>query len=299
MNESRSTMIIRANMKFYTVLICMAIVTLCSCKKKEEAPKSDAPIRQAVQLQPSDLHPCEQTATELTTEDCEAAKYWFEQAKTGTAALSAPTRMWQGQSKHVTLAVGTASPPKHPSETEDLRIKNNQINQQPMSAASPAPNPKVDKTRHEKAVEPTPHEKAVEAEGADKKDFQVIDYYPFVGRRMSAELTGGGFTIKNLSEKSQVVSDGAVTTWEWEVTAKNYGPQKLNIKTTVEMIDSRNQHVPIKPTTEYKDIYVIIGPDGVLGWINSLPVWLKGIAAVFAGVAAVLTAWKKLRGKRR
>lgn len=294
-----TTVMIRGKVRLFMAVLCIATVALCSCEKKEGAPESV--VREVIQVQASDLHPCEETGTQLTIEDCEAAKYWLHKAKVGTAALSAPTRMWQGQTKRITLAVGTAPPPKQsteaqpepaqpPPEAEPHRSQDGKLKltQVPMSSATAAPKSKVGKT---------PHQKAEEA--ADKKDFQVIDYYPFVGRRMSADLSGGGFDIKRISDYSQMVSDGAVTTWEWEVTAKDYGRKKLVIKTAVEMIDSRNQHVPLKATTEYKEIYVIIGPDGVLDWIKSLPDWLKGIAAVITGVGALGAAWRKLREKRK
>ncbi len=140
----------------------------------------------------------------------------------------------------------------------------------------------------------TPHEVALKAKGSKK--LQVIDYYPFVGKRMSAELTGEGFDIKPLfSQSDQPIVDDAVATWDWEITARDYGKKKLIIKTTVVMINSRGKPEPLKPTTEYREVTVYIGAGGIFDVLKSLPDWLKVVAAILAGVTAVLGAWKSLK----
>jgi hypothetical protein len=141
----------------------------------------------------------------------------------------------------------------------------------------------------------TPHQVATQAAGSNSSSAQVIDYYPFVGRQMSADLTGEGFDIKSISQREQPLSDGAVTTWEWEVTARDYGKKTLIVKTAVVMMDSQGKPVPLKPTTEFKEVTVWIWFGGVLELIKSLPDWLKVITATLAGVAALFGAWKSLK----
>ncbi len=142
----------------------------------------------------------------------------------------------------------------------------------------------------------TPHQVATQAAGSSSgSSAQVIDYYPFVGRQMSADLTGEGFDIKSISQREQPLSEGAVTTWEWQVTARDYGKKTLIVKTAVVMMDSQGKPVPLKPTTEFKEVTVWIWFGGVLELIKSLPDWLKVITAVLAGVAAVFGAWKSLK----
>ena len=94
-------------------------LALASCGKQEEAVGGDAGGPTTVHA--ADLHPCKVTGTQLTVEDCNAAQYWLDQAKAGSAAFSAPTRMLQGQTKLVTLAIGTASPPPPPVASEPAR----------------------------------------------------------------------------------------------------------------------------------------------------------------------------------
>lgn len=293
--------------RVFAVAICAVAFMLASCGKKEEAAPVAAGSTGPVQAQASDLHPCKVTGTRLTVEDCEAAQYWLDQAKSGTAAFSAPTRMLQGQTKLVTLAIGTAPPPvsEKPATpvVEKVEVPSARASQpasaptseqpsQPASGipaepASPAPAP--DST----IATPTPHQVAAQAAGTTNA--QTVDYYPFVGRQMAADLEGTGFDIKPMSHRVQSVADGAVTTWEWQVTAREYGKKTLVLKTTVVMLDAQGNAVPLKPTTEFKEVSVWIWFDGIFNILNSWPDWLKVITAILGGLAALIGAWKGLK----
>ena len=316
MNSSRVTAAVRQRL-VWAACACCAALALTACGKQEEG-AAGVDAGGSTTVHASDLHPCKVTGTQLTVEDCSAAQYWLDQAKAGTAAFSAPTRMLQGQTKLVTLAIGTAPPP--PPEPEPARSAPAAMTDEPKlpklpdvqevsaAASQPAssaaePSPAIPASAAPSApAKPvirllrTPHQVASQAAGSSSgSSAQVIDYYPFVGRQMSADLTGEGFDIKSISQREQPLSDGAVTTWEWQVTARDYGKKTLIVKTAVVMMDSQGKPVPLKPTTEFKEVTVWIWFGGVLELIKSLPDWLKVITAVLAGVAAVFGAWKSLK----
>ncbi len=271
-------------------------MVLVACKKLPAgAEDSDAPS--SLQLTAADLHPCDVTGTQLTYEDCDAAGRWVAESKRGTAAFNAPARMIQGQSKIVTLAVGTQAPPPPPPSAADAPAPAGNAAQ----AASDLEQTASDAGRPPaKAAEPTvvdtgpsPHDVAAAA----APDAKVIDYYPFVGHQMAADLEGGGFDISPLSPRIQPVMDGAVTTWSWKVTAREYGQKPLIMKTTVVMTDSRGKTQPLKPTSDPKMVTVIIGPMGVLNWFTTGTNWLKAIGAFLVALAGAVTAWKALKPK--
>jgi hypothetical protein len=283
----------------FTLLLSFFLAALSStfvgCGKTEAPPIARDAGNAEVKVAASDLHPCDVTGSRLTKEDCNAARDYLNRAKKGTAAISVPTWMLQGQTKVVTLAVGTMPPPeatanKPPKPEPNSSTPKSESPSQPEPTGSPQPEP------HLKANLPpkTPHE--VAAQAGDPKKTAVVDYFPFVGQRMTANLAGEGFDIKPLFERSdQTLVDNAITTWEWQITAKDFGKKTLVVKTNVVMINSRGSLEHLTPTTEYKEIVVYIGVDGIFVWINSLPDWLKAIAAILVGVSAVVGAWKSLQ----
>lgn len=273
-----------------TITLLSSILIVCQIKKDPNIHVANS----VEKIPASDLHPCEITGTQLTAEDCIAARQCLNQVRKGTAAVSLPKWMLQGHTKVVTLAVGTMPPPektvnarlKHSSDTSLGSVSDSNFmdsSAQVLSDSQPTfQHPPV-----------TPH--AIVSMAGDTEKVNVIDYYPLVGKRMSAELTGDGFDIKPLFDRNdQLLMDDAVTTWEWKITARDYGKKMLIIKTNVVMINSQGNPEPLTPTTEYKQIEVYIGFSGVLNWIKSLPEWLKGIAAILAGVSAITGAWKAL-----
>jgi hypothetical protein len=273
--------------------------TFVSCRQPELDQKSSssasAPAGSAAKIEDkvlaSDLHPCEVTGTQLTDEDCKAAKDSLSQVKQGTAAIGVPTWMWQGETKIVTLALSNMPPPDvSPSmqSTPEPSPSQAPSNPAPTPAATPVirpqPRPPIE----------TPNDKVSKTEGSKKR--KVIDYSPFVGKRMSAELTGDGFDIQPLFDKSdQPLVDNAITTWDWKITAKDFGTKTLIVKTNVVMINSRGKPEPLTPTTEYKQVVVRIGFAAIFNGIKNVPDWLKVMTAILMGVAALVGAWKALK----
>ena len=274
--------------------VCLA---LTSCKKGVGSADDASEASSGAAVAVVELHPCDVTGTQLTVEDCDAAGRWLAESKRGTAAFNAPARMFQGQTKVVTLAVGTeAPPPSVPAASDPVSAASDtpasSANSAPESSAPPAP-PRAEIPKADDGG-PKPHDVAEEA----APQGTVVDYYPFVGRQMAADLEGEGFDITALSPRVQPVVDGAVTTWSWKVTAREYGQKPLIMKTTVVMTDSRGKIQPLKPTSDPKIVNVIIGPAGVMQWLETGTNWLKTLAAFLAAVAAAIAAWKVLKPKR-
>jgi hypothetical protein len=294
--------------------IVFAVAGLCiaaaSCAKSSNT-NTDTDASSSVEVNLVDLHPCDVTHTSLTDEDCAAAGRWLAEAKTGTAAFSAPARMIQGQSRVVTLAMGTQAPPPPQPQPAESAAPSSEPEAVSGSDAAPAVSdqgpaeaaPKIKEhhaplTTADAETSPTPHDVAAAAAPGAK----VIDYYPLVGRMMQAKLEGEGFDITPMSAAEQLVADGAVTTWTWKVTAKEYGNKPLVMKTAVVMKDSRGQTQQLSPFSDTKVVYVIIGVQGVIDWLKDWTNLLKVLGGFIGALAAVVLAVKtfdKRKGKAK
>lgn len=287
-----------------TVLAAGALlVALGSCNPKDEKAQNVSATDNSGLVNVGDLHPCRVTGTQLTIEDCGAAQYWLDQSKQGVAAFNAPTWMVQGQTRLVTLAIGVAPAPEPAAETPATSAGDSSAQSSSTEAETAAtgadtaatPPPKV-AFHHHIAVE-TPHQAVADAT-TDKHE-KIVDYHPFVGRQMAADLEGDGFDIKAISPRVQPIADQAVTTWEWEVKARKIGKRTLTMKTAVVMIDSQGKPQPLIPTTETKPVSVWIGFEGVLDLLKALPDWLKALAAIGVAAGGLFAAWKGLPFFRR
>ncbi|HEY8026411.1 MAG TPA: hypothetical protein VIF60_17850 [Burkholderiaceae bacterium] len=297
------------------VAVTLAVLLLLSCSKSEAPPGRPPGATASTKVPLSDLHPCKATATDLTTDDCQAAQYWMDQAKKGTADVSAPSWMLQGQTRTVTLAVGTQAPAQDataivssnpppvaaaaPTPVAEASAPAAEDPAKPKSGQKPPVGDATKEVRHERLIvkeeaPQTPREVAIEA--SDKKNSQVAEYHPLVGKQLSANIESLDFDIHPLSPAVQQLTDSSVTTWEWEITAKHFGSDsKFFIKTAVAMIDSQGNTVLLSPSTEVHKVNVWIGPSGILDTLNAFPDWLKIIGTILGGVAGVIAAWKGVK----
>lgn len=295
--------------------VTLAVLVLLACSESVAPPGKPPATTTSTAVPLSDLHPCKATATDLTTDDCQAAQYWMDQAKKGTADVSAPSWMLQGQTRTVTLAVGTqapaqdaaaavsSSPPADaaaaPTPTAEASVPAVEDPAKPKPDHKPSVGDATKEIRHEHLVvkeeaPQTPREVAIEA--SDKKNSQIAEYHPLVGKQLSANIESQDFDVHPLSPTVQQLTDSSVTTWEWEITAKRFGSDsKFFIKTAVAMIDSQGKTVLLSPSTEVHKVNVWIGPSGILDSLNSFPDWLKIIATILGGVAGVIAAWKGVK----
>ena len=284
------------------IALSLAALGLSSCGKSSERAAAPPTETGSVKVTPEDLHPCRVTGTQLTTEDCDAAQYWLDKSKPGTAAFNTPRWMLQGQTRMVTLAVGTKPPPPPAAgaaagakPAEDASTPDTQAT--PDAPAAGAPQDAREPPPPPPASVASPHDTVAGA--SDEEKDRIIDYQPFVGAQMAADLEGGGFEIKALSPRVQPVADNGVTTWSWQVTAKDFGKRTLIMKTAVVMMDSQGKANPLIPTSLPKPVSVWIGLPGILKFITDAPIWLKAIAGLLAAIGAALAAWRALKAAAR
>jgi hypothetical protein len=271
------------NMRATTLLLSALLLTQTGCDQRSASTNTVAVVENEA-VAAGTLHPCRVTGTQLTEEDCADAQYWLDRSRRGNASFKAPSKMRQGETTFVTLALGTApAPPPAPSQTpatgnetaaEDGTPEGNET-----AALRPLPGDR------------TPHEMADEAGGTGT----TVDYHPFVGQKMKATLEGAGFEVKPLSPEIQTVSEDSNALWRWSVTARSRGDLSLVLRTTVVMIDSQGNAQELRPTVEPQPIHVSIGAATLWGWLTGFPDWLKALTAVLVAAAALVAAWKGLR----
>ena len=236
------------------------------------------------------LHLCRVTGTRLTDEDCADAQYWLDRSRRGNASFKAPSKMRQGETKYVTLAIGatpapapspapTPSPVATDPATENVTAPDNPTHGNETAALRPVPGDR------------TPHEMVEDAGGTGR----TVDYHPFVGQKMKTSLEGAGFEVKPLSPEIQTVAEGSNALWRWSVTARDRGDLSLILRTTVVMIDSQGNAQELRPTVEPQPIHVSIGTATLWSWLTGFPDWLKAITAVLVGAGALVAAWKGLK----
>jgi hypothetical protein len=253
---------------------------------------ADADQGQEEQVAFNDLHPCDLTGTRLTVEDCDTAKSWARKASPGNAAFKAPTSMLEGETKFITLAIGKGDPAAaedHPVNSAPADENTVAIADGNETAGGPAPPP---------SPAATPLSPTAEVERIDTGKGQTVPYRPYVGQRMRATLNGqGAFDVVALTPEVQSISDDSLTVWRWSVQAKRRGTLPLLLSTAVVMVDSRGGIQELKPFTTTQNVKVNIGPATVYSWLVGTPAWLKAITGILTALAALIAAWRVLRGR--
>jgi hypothetical protein len=112
---------------------------------------------------------------------------------------------------------------------------------------------------------------------------------------MSAELTGDGFKIEALSERSQEIPPDSQATWQWNVTPLEGGSHSLTLKTVVEgEVGGKRYPLSRRQTVETVEVEV-----SWLGWLwdflSGLPEWLKLLATVGGGLAVLIFTGHQIR----
>ncbi|MGH7998565.1 MAG: hypothetical protein ACREPR_03820 [Brasilonema sp.] len=123
---------------------------------------------------------------------------------------------------------------------------------------------------------------------------QPIDVTSFLG----AELTGASFEIKPLSQKKQVLAQGRVVKWLWNVTPTEAGSQKLFLEICAYISVKDKPEVPACLETFSRDVTVAVNPSSWLGqnWKWIVENW-SAIAAVLTGASVFIVArWKWIKG---
>ncbi|MBI3438730.1 MAG: hypothetical protein HY054_08810, partial [Proteobacteria bacterium] len=137
---------------------------------------------------------CAEVARRVTPAQCDTYVQLAQSAERGVAAFNAPNPMRRGETRTLQLAISA------PRSTE---------------SEAPATTPQ------------TPAEVVGQLPG------ETVEFKPLVGRFMRAELTGAGFDITSRSPAQQEVMNDSVTTWTWQVVARQGGNRSLTLTTVV------------------------------------------------------------------
>lgn len=270
-----------------------AAFLLSSCSNQAEEAVDASTEVAAGPVRAGELRPCRTTGTQLTVTDCEAAAAWADEARRGTAAFVAPSRMMEGFAATVTLSVGTQPPPQAAAEPPP-----NAAGERPADAVADADASPGDATaggaagaRAPASLPPpsmTPRE-AVEA-ARERESDQIVDYHPFVGSKMAAELSGVGFEIEPKGPQIKDVAADGLTTWQWKIRAEDMGRKTLVMRSAVIMIDSQGQANQLKPTEATKQVSVWVGPASVRRVLDAVPGWLQALTAAVVAAGALVLA---------
>ena len=266
--------------------LCAAL-TACQAAsdKSGDAPSEPEAVPQPSQVDPADLVDCAATGRAATEFDCDRAERAEAAVERGVAAIEWPRDLKRGSTRTLYLTVGN-TPQLMPAADSGAPDE-----QAPADADAPEERPGGMPSTNEEPASSTGDDA-----GPDVPDRETVPYTPLVGRFMSAELTGPGFEISPAGPVSQELPPNSTITWAWTVTPLRKGIQRLSVTTRVEFVDSQGDRVPLRTSTQRKDIDVTVSPvDQVRDWLTIWPDWLKLIGGLFTAVAGALAAWFGLR----
>jgi hypothetical protein len=130
--------------------------------------------------------------------------------------------------------------------------------------------------------------KMIEASG-EKHGTQIQ-----VSNRMGAQLTGPDFSITEITPETQVVAQGMVTKWRWEVKPKTAGRHKLHVAIWAILI-IEGQSTPSAIHTYDRDIDVYVPwPTQLAEFFKANWQWLWG--ALLVPLAGWL--WQRKKGAK-
>lgn len=261
-----------------------ALVASCQpATEQEEPPFAERGV--AVQVDARELAWCEIIARRATAEDCESAQKTHEKVETGTALIEWPRSIRRGERAVIRLEVGNTP---RPTSTADDVTDAAALEVVPSATDQSATD--TEESASSNASEPS--RETEEAAGA----VESTPYAPFVGRFMSAQLTGAGFEITPSGPVSRELPPNSQIDWEWVVIAKHDGLQTLVVTTYVEFEDAAGKRIPLGVTQKAQQFDVKVG---VLGWIEDLliglPEWLKRVTAVLVALTGLVGAYFGLR----
>jgi hypothetical protein len=139
------------------------------------------------------------------------------------------------------------------------------------------------------------------SETIDPLPGETVAFTPLVGRFMRAELTGAGFDITPQGPASREVLPDSVTTWTWQVTARQRGTQALTLTTVVEGCPADGGAcIPLRSTTQNYTVNVAVSPVGeVRDVLAGMPDWIKLVSAIVVAFAGLIGAVFSLRSALR
>jgi len=256
---------------------------------------------------------CDVVDRRISKEDCDDLKAIKGEVSQGAAAFNVPDPMQRGKSASIHLVVDRRSA-EAIAALDAARAANDADNQADTNsdaaenaAAGPdqaegneAANPprKIMHARFHRShtngppgetLPPTPKQQVAPLPG------RTETFVPSVGRFMSADLVGKGFTIVPVTPRSQEIPPGGQTSWEWSVTPLEGGPHSLTLKTVVEgEVGGKRYALGGTETTRKVEVRVTT-IDRIADTLDGVPAWLKRFAAIVAGLSALIGAIWGLR----
>ncbi|MFT3727822.1 MAG: hypothetical protein QM759_08370 [Terricaulis sp.] len=268
--------------------LVLALVVLAGCGQATQSAPDAAPPPSATTQTPDAQEPppnaifCAEVARRVTPEQCDTYQKLAQSAMRGMAAFNAPNPMQRGEARTLQLAIA-APPPPPPTSTPEPTRSEEQLDRPSLSGATNAGAPQ------------TPSDVVNQLPG------QTVEFKPLVGRFMRAELAGAGFEITKQSPEQQEVTNDSVTTWTWQVVARQGGDRSLTLTTVVVgCTEGGGECVPLRSTTQNYTVRVAVAPlDQAKDFLLGLPGWIKILSGVIAALAGLLTAIAALRGATR
>lgn len=244
---------------------------------------------------------CQEVGRRISPADCDVYVELARSAARGVAAFNAPDPMRRGETHTLQLAISFA-PPQPTPEEEVARLRRER---DAAEAAEAAARQEAERLARERAQQqqsaqttpaPPPGPPQTPGETVDGLPGETVEFQPLVGRFMRAELTGVGFDITPKSSASQEVTPDSVTTWNWEVVARQSGARALTLRTVVEGCTGTGECVPLRSTTQNYTVNVEVGPvDRVKDFLIATPDWIKIVSAILVALAGLIAAWAGLR----
>lgn len=133
---------------------------------------------------------------------------------------------------------------------------------------------------------------------------RTVRVAPMAGRFMRAVLSGDGFDIAPLAEERQEVLAGSSAVWEWDVTARVAGEDRvLTLATFVEYRRPDGSFDSLKDASEDHLIDVTVtggqAAERLVAesetWMKRGETWLGALAALITAVGVVFAAVRALR----
>jgi len=257
-------------------ILAAALLALAACGQAT-APNEGAATdsAQGEQAAPSPSPPsaadtmqyCSEVGRRVSEADCAIYGELAQSATRGMAAFNAPSPMQRGETRMLQLAISFAPP-----ETPAPDAEPNESNLNPQTPVD--------------VIDPLPGD--------------TVQFQPLVGRFMRAELSGVGFDISPQTPARQEVTPESVTTWTWQVVARQGGERALTLTTVVEGCTESGECLPLRSTTQNYTVNVEVGRiDQVRDFMSSVPDWIKIVSAIVAALAGLIWAGVSLRSAVR
>ena len=262
--------------RFRQALMAALMLAACSEAPQQSAPAASESAPAAAVAEAEQTVFCPEIERRWSAQECQDFTNLARSVEAGAAAFNAPDPMQRGQTHTLQLAVSYAPPEPREQASAELERP---------PASDPQP------LTPSETIEPLPG--------------RTVEFTPLVGRFMRAELTGAGFDIAPVGPASREVLPDSVTTWSWQVTARQRGVQALTLTTVVEGCPADGGAcIPLRSTTQNYTVNVAVSPIGeVRDVLAGMPDWIKlasALIAAFAGlVAAVFSLRSVLRKGRR